>query len=77
MPDKSLLSAFFAAHSEGEMHVSEERSSLITFYVLENWKVLAVAVILQFLFFLMLSLQMMLKISKASALLSLLVFFRN
>lgn len=34
MPDKSLLSAFFPAHSEGATHMSEDRSSLIMFYVL-------------------------------------------
>lgn len=74
MPDKSILSAFFPAPSEGATHISEERSSLITFYVLENWKVLVVIVML---IFLMMASQMVLKISKVFALLSLLVFLRN
>lgn len=49
MPDKPLLSAFFPAHSEGGTFMSEDRSSLVMFYVPENWKVLVVVMIVGFL----------------------------
>lgn len=66
MPDKSLLSTFFPAHLEGAAHMSGDRSSLIMFYVLSHGKGPCGCNNADFL---IMSSQLMLKTSRAPALL--------